>query len=148
MAEHRFALPYDTDGVVVKVDDLDRRLRLGAASKVPRWAVAFKYPPQEEATRIRRIWASVGRTGILTPVVEFDPVQLSGATVSNATLHNEDEMRRKDVRQGDWVLVRRAGEVIPEVVKPLPERRTGRGDLLHLPVRLPGVRGPGGARGG
>jgi DNA ligase (NAD+) len=137
MAEHRFALPYDTDGVVVKVDDLDRRRRLGAASKIPRWAVAFKYPPQEEATRIRRIWASVGRTGILTPVVEFDPVQLSGATVSNATLHNEDEMRRKDVRQGDWVLVRRAGEVIPEVVKPLPERRTGEETFFTFPSACP-----------
>ncbi len=125
MAQRRFELPYDTDGVVVKVDDLDWRRRLGAASKSPRWAVAFKYPPQEEATRVRRIWASVGRTGILTPVVDFDPVRLSGATVSRATLHNEDEMRRKDILEGDWVLVRRAGEVIPEVVKPLVERRTG-----------------------
>jgi DNA ligase (NAD+) len=137
MAERRFELPYDTDGVVVKVDDLDWRRRLGAASKFPRWAVAFKYPPQEEATHIRRIWASVGRTGILTPVVEFDPVRLSGAMVSNATLHNEDEMRRKDVRQGDWILVRRAGEVIPEVVKPLPERRTGGEELFVFPSACP-----------
>jgi len=137
MAERRFALPYDTDGMVVKVDDLDRRQRLGAASKFPRWAAAFKYPPQEEATRIRRIWASVGRTGVLTPVVEFDPVQLSGARISNATLHNEDEMRRKDVRQGDWILVRRAGEVIPEVVKPLPERRTGEETFFTFPTTCP-----------
>jgi DNA ligase (NAD+) len=137
MAERRFALPYDTDGIVVKVDDLDRRQRLGAASKFPRWAAAFKYPPQEEATRIRRIWASVGRTGVLTPVVEFDPVVLSGATVTNATLHNEDEMRRKDVRQGDWILVRRAGEVIPEVVKPLPERRTGEEAFFTFPSACP-----------
>ncbi len=137
MANRRFQLPYDTDGVVVKVDDLDWRRRLGAASKFPRWAAAFKYPPQEEATRIRRIWASVGRTGILTPVVEFDPVRLSGAMVSNATLHNEDEMRRKDVRQGDWILVRRAGEVIPEVVKPLPERRTGSEELFVFPTACP-----------
>jgi DNA ligase (NAD+) len=137
MAEHRFQLPYDTDGVVVKVDDLDWRQRLGAATKSPRWAAAFKYPPQEEATHIRRIWASVGRTGILTPVVEFDPVRLSGAMVSNATLHNEDEMRRKDVRQGDWVLVRRAGEVIPEVVKPLPERRTGAEEFFTFPAACP-----------
>jgi len=137
MADRRFQLPYDTDGVVVKVDDLDRRRRLGAATKFPRWAAAFKYPPQEEATRIRRIWASVGRTGILTPVVEFDPVRLSGAMVSNATLHNEDEMRRKDVRQGDWVLVRRAGEVIPEVVKPLPERRTGAEEFFVFPIACP-----------
>src|SRR5574340_543612 len=137
MAEGRFQLPYDTDGIVVKVDDLDWRRRLGAASKFPRWAVAFKYPPQEEATRIRRIWASVGRTGILTPVVDFDPVRLSGATVSRATLHNEDEMRRKDILEGDWVLVRRAGEVIPEVVKPLPERRTGEERPFVFPATCP-----------
>ncbi|BDG08971.1 NAD-dependent DNA ligase LigA [Anaeromyxobacter paludicola] len=137
MERRRFELPYDTDGVVVKVDDLDWRRRLGAASKFPRWAAAFKYPPQEEATRVRTIWASVGRTGILTPVVEVDPVQLSGATVSRATLHNEDEMRRKDIRQGDWVLIRRAGEVIPEVVKPLPERRTGEETFFEFPSRCP-----------
>jgi DNA ligase (NAD+) len=137
MAERRFALPYDTDGVVVKVDDLDWRRRLGAASKFPRWAVAFKYPPQEEATRIRRIWASVGRTGILTPVVDFEPVRLSGAMVSRATLHNEDEMRRKDVLEGDWILVRRAGEVIPEVVLPLKERRTGEERPFAFPTECP-----------
>ena len=137
MERRRFELPYDTDGVVVKVDDLDWRRRLGAASKFPRWVAAFKYPPQEEATRVRAIWASVGRTGILTPVVEVDPVQLSGATVSRATLHNEDEMRRKDIRQGDWVLIRRAGEVIPEVVKPLPERRTGAETFFEFPRHCP-----------
>jgi DNA ligase (NAD+) len=137
MAERRFELPYDTDGVVVKVDDLDYRRRLGAASKFPRWAAAFKYPAQEEATRVKEIWASVGRTGILTPVVEVDPVRISGATVSRATLHNEDEMRRKDVRIGDWVLIRRAGEVIPEVVKTLPERRTGEERLFEFPKSCP-----------
>jgi DNA ligase (NAD+) len=137
MAERRFELPYDTDGVVVKVDDLDHRRRLGAASKFPRWAAAFKYPPQEEATRITRIWASVGRTGILTPVVDVEPVRLSGALVSHATLHNEDEMRRKDIREGDWVLVRRAGEVIPEVVKSLPERRTGAERAFVFPTSCP-----------
>src|SRR5574340_1833581 len=124
MAEGRFQLPYDTDGIVVKVDDLDWRSRLGAASKFPRWAVAYKYPPQEEATRVVEIRAQVGRTGVLTPVAVVEPVRLSGATVTNATLHNEDELRRKDVRIGDWVLMRRAGEVIPEVVKVLKERRT------------------------
>ena len=137
MADHRFELPYDTDGVVVKVDDLDWRRRLGAASKFPRWAAAFKYPPQEEATRVKAIWASVGRTGILTPVVELEPVRLSGATVTRATLHNEDEMRRKDILVGDWVLVRRAGEVIPEVVKPLPERRTGEERRFEFPGQCP-----------
>lgn len=137
MAERRFALPYDTDGLVVKVNDLDAQRRLGAASKFPRWAVAFKYPPQEETARVERIWASVGRTGVLTPVVEVTPVQLGGATVSRATLHNEDEMRRKDIRVGDWVLIRRAGEVIPEVVKPIPERRTGHERHFTFPSTCP-----------
>jgi DNA ligase (NAD+) len=137
MAKRRFELPYDTDGVVVKVDDLDRRRRLGAAAKTPRWAVAFKYPPQEEATQVVEIFASVGRTGVLTPVVVVKPVQLSGATVTNATLHNEDELRRKDVRIGDWVLMRRAGEVIPEVVKSLPERRTGAEREFAFPRACP-----------
>ncbi len=137
MAERRFALPYDTDGIVVKVDDLDWRRRLGAASKFPRWAVAFKYPPQEEETQVKEIWASVGRTGILTPVVEVSPVRISGALVSRATLHNEDEMRRKDILVGDWVLIRRAGEVIPEVVTPLKERRTGAERPFAFPAECP-----------
>jgi len=137
MAERRFSLPWDTDGLVVKVNDLDLQKRLGAASKFPRWAVAFKYPPQEETTRVERIWASVGRTGVLTPVVEVTPVRLGGATVSRATLHNEDEMRRKDVRIGDTVLVRRAGEVIPEVVKVITERRTGDERPFVFPDRCP-----------
>jgi DNA ligase (NAD+) len=137
MAEARFQLPYETDGVVVKMDDLDWRRRLGAASKFPRWAVAFKYPPQEEETQVRDIWPSVGRTGILTPVVEVNPVRISGAVVSRATLHNEDEMRRKDVLIGDWVLIRRAGEVIPEVVKPLKERRTGAERRFEFPPTCP-----------
>jgi DNA ligase (NAD+) len=137
MSARRFELPYDTDGIVVKVDDLDLRARLGAASKAPRWAVAYKYPPQEEETQVERIWASVGRTGVLTPVVEVKPVRISGAVVSRATLHNEDEMRRKDIRIGDWVLIRRAGEVIPEVVKPLPERRSGAERPFEFPAACP-----------
>jgi DNA ligase (NAD+) len=137
MATLRHALPFDTDGIVVKVDDLDRQRRLGAASRTPRWAVAYKYPPQEEVTQVLDIQASVGRTGVLTPVVVVKPVQLSGATVSNATLHNEDELRRKDVRIGDWVLMRRAGEVIPEVVMVLPERRTGSERAFAFPPACP-----------
>jgi len=137
LASGRFAFPYDTDGIVVKVDDLDLRQRLGAASKTPRWAVAFKYPPQEEATRVTRIWASVGRTGRLTPVAEVEPVRLGGAVVSRATLHNEDELRRKDIRVGDVVLIRRAGEVIPEVVKALTERRTGQETEFRFPAECP-----------
>jgi DNA ligase (NAD+) len=137
LASGRFAFPYDTDGIVVKVDDLDLRQRLGAASKTPRWAVAFKYPPQEEATRVTRIWASVGRTGRLTPVAEVEPVRLGGALVARATLHNEDELRRKDIRVGDWVLIRRAGEVIPEVVMALVERRTGGETEFRFPAECP-----------
>ncbi len=137
MAERRFGLPYDTDGLVVKVNDLDLQKRLGAASKFPRWAAAFKFPPQEETTRVERIWASVGRTGVLTPVAEVTPVRLGGATVSRATLHNEDELRRKDVRVGDLVLIRRAGEVIPEVVKSIPERRTGAEREFVFPSHCP-----------
>jgi DNA ligase (NAD+) len=137
MEQRRFGLPYDTDGVVVKVDDLDWRRRLGAATKFPRWAVAYKYPPQEEATQVLDIVASVGRTGVLTPVAVVRPVVLSGATVTNATLHNEDELRRKDVRIGDWVLMRRAGEVIPEVVKVLPQRRSGGEREFRFPERCP-----------
>jgi len=137
MALRRFALPYDTDGVVVKVDDLDWRRRLGAASKSPRWAVAFKYPPQEETTEVERISASVGRTGVLTPVVEVRPVSLGGVTVARATLHNEDEMRRRDILIGDVVLIRRAGEVIPEVVKSIKERRTGKERPFIFPTSCP-----------
>jgi DNA ligase (NAD+) len=137
MASRRFELPYDTDGMVVKVDDLDWRRRLGAASRSPRWAAAYKYPPQEEATVVRSIWASVGRTGVLTPVAELEPVRLSGALVSRATLHNEDELKRKDVRVGDTVFVRRAGEVIPEVVKVVKERRTGAEREFVFPSQCP-----------
>jgi len=140
MASERHGLPFDTDGIVVKVDDLDRQRRLGAAARTPRWAVAFKYPPQEEVTQVLDIQASVGRTGVLTPVVVVRPVQLSGATVTNATLHNEDELRRKDVRIGDWVLMRRAGEVIPEVVMVLPERRTGAEREFSFPAACPVCR--------
>jgi DNA ligase (NAD+) len=137
MASERHGLPFDTDGIVVKVDDLDRQRRLGAASRTPRWAVAFKYPPQEEVTQVLDIVPSVGRTGVITPVAVVSPVQLSGATVTNATLHNEDELRRKDVRIGDWVLMRRAGEVIPEVVMVLPERRTGAEREFRFPEACP-----------
>ena len=137
MASRRFDLDYDTDGVVVKVNLLDWQKRLGFASKNPRWAVAFKYPPQEQVTLVRDIWASVGRTGVLTPVVEVEPVQLSGAVISRATINNEDELRRKDVRIGDHVLIRRAGEVIPEVIKSIPERRTGIERMFIFPEHCP-----------
>lgn len=114
--EHRHDLPYEIDGVVVKVDDLARRADLGATSKAPRWAIAYKFPPEERTTTLLDIKVSVGRTGRATPYAVLEPVFVGGVTVSQATLHNEDQVRAKDVRPGDTVMVRRAGDVIPEVL--------------------------------
>jgi DNA ligase (NAD+) len=123
IAAKRDKLPFDIDGVVYKVNDLALQRRLGFKTREPRWAVAHKYPAQEQMTRVLAIEIYVGRTGKLTPVAKLEPVFVGGTTVSNATLHNEDETRRKDVRIGDMVIVRRAGDVIPEVVAVVPERR-------------------------
>ena len=116
-------LPYETDGAVIKVASLEHQLSLGETSRAPRWAAAFKYPPEQKETVIQNITIQVGRTGVLTPVAELDPILVSGTTVSRATLHNQDEIDRKDVRIGDAVLVEKAGEIIPAVVKVLPEKR-------------------------
>ncbi len=121
----RERLDVDIDGVVVKVDSLDQQHRLGELSRSPRWAVAYKFKPRQAVTRVRDIVASVGRLGTITPVAELEPVALGGVTIANASLHNMDEIRRKDVRIGDWVVVERAGDVIPQVVKPLVDRRDG-----------------------
>jgi DNA ligase (NAD+) len=135
--EKRFDLPYQIDGMVVKVDDLAQQERLGATLKSPRWAVAYKFPPEEAVTRLREIVVSVGRTGVLTPTAVFDPVHLAGTTVSRATLHNEDLIREKDIRVGDYIVVHKAGDVIPEVVRSLPERRTGGEQVFRMPARCP-----------
>lgn len=133
----RHQLPYEIDGLVVKVDREDHRKRLGAVSKSPRWAVAYKFPPEEELTRVEAIEVQVGRTGALTPVAHLAPVYVGGVTVARATLHNDDELRRKDVRVGDQVYVRRAGDVIPEIVKVVTTRRTGDERPFAFPTHCP-----------
>ncbi len=130
-------LTYGTDGVVVKVDSLALQQELGHVSRSPRWAVAYKFPPEEEVTVVKDIIVSVGRTGALTPVAVMEPVVVSGSTVQHATLHNEDEVARKDVRIGDTVVVRKAGDVIPEVVSVIASKRTGRERKFKMPVRCP-----------
>ena len=120
---HRGDLDYDIDGVVVKVDGFDQQADLGFTARAPRWAIAFKFPPEEKTTVLREIRIQVGRTGVLTPVAEFDPVTVAGSTIARATLHNLDEIRRKDVRVGDTIIVHKAGDVIPEVVGPVLDKR-------------------------
>lgn len=127
MQKKRHELPYEIDGSVIKVDSEDQRRRLGAVSRTPRWAVAWKFPAEEEAPTVEDIFVSVGRTGALTPVAFLKPVHVGGVTVSRATLHNEDELRRKDVRKGDRVFLRRAGDVIPEIVRVIAESRPPQG---------------------
>ncbi len=137
IAAQRNDEPYEMDGVVVKVDSEDERRRLGFVSRAPRWAVAYKLPPQEETTVVESIDVNVGRTGALTPVAHLRPVRVGGVTVSNASLHNEGELRRKDVRVGDTVLVRRAGDVIPEIVQVVPEGRPHGAAPYVFPARCP-----------
>ncbi|AGC47503.1 DNA ligase [Myxococcus stipitatus DSM 14675] len=133
----RHELPFEVDGMVVKVDDEDQRKRLGQVSKSPRWAVAYKFPPEEESTEVLDIGIQVGRTGALTPVAHLKPVKVGGVTVARATLHNEDELRRKDVRKGDTVFVRRAGDVIPEIVSTVLSKRPPDSQPFEFPKHCP-----------
>ncbi|HET7031326.1 MAG TPA: NAD-dependent DNA ligase LigA [Candidatus Limnocylindrales bacterium] len=135
--DERHGLPYETDGVVVKVDRLDHQARLGIVSRAPRWAIAYKFPPEQVETVVENIVAYVGRTGTLTPVAHLRPAKVAGSTVARATLHNLDEVRRKDIRIGDHVVLQKAGDVIPEVVRPIVEQRTGDEREWDMPGRCP-----------
>ncbi len=135
--EHRHDVEWEIDGVVVKVDQVALQQELGATSRAPRWAIAYKFPPEERTTLLRRIEVHTGRTGIVTPFAVLEPVYVGGVTVTTATLHNEDEVRRKDVREGDTVIVRRAGDVIPEVVGPVLSRRPKGARPWRFPERCP-----------
>jgi DNA ligase (NAD+) len=146
----RASLPFEIDGAVFKVDDLALQRDLGELARVPRWAIAYKFPPHQENTRVLDIFASVGRTGVLTPVAKLEPVQVGGVTVSNASLHNQDEVERKDVRVGDTVVVQRAGDVIPQIVGVVKSLRPRGTHPWRLPERCPAcdakvVREEGGA---
>lgn len=135
--EHRHDVEWEIDGVVIKVDQVALQEELGATSRAPRWAIAYKFPPEERTTLLRRIAVHTGRTGIVTPFAVLEPVYVGGVTVTTATLHNEDEVRRKDVREGDTVIVRRAGDVIPEVVGPVLSRRPPGARPWRFPERCP-----------
>jgi DNA ligase (NAD+) len=135
--DERHHLPYETDGVVVKVDRYDQQERLGVVGRAPRWAIAYKFPPEQVETVVEDIVPYVGRTGTLTPVAHMTAVKVAGSTVTRATLHNLDEVRRKDIRIGDHVVLQKAGDVIPEVVRPILEQRTGAEREFEMPERCP-----------
>ncbi|MDH4223197.1 MAG: NAD-dependent DNA ligase LigA, partial [candidate division Zixibacteria bacterium] len=135
--DKRDKLDYELDGIVIKVNDFELQKKLGELSRSPRWAVAWKFPPQQETTIIKDILVNVGRTGALTPVAILEPVRVGGVEISRATLHNEDEINKKDVRIGDTVLVQRAGDVIPEVVMVIKNKRTGKEKKFVFPEKCP-----------
>ena len=135
--DERHHLPYETDGVVVKVDRFDQQARLGIVSRAPRWAIAYKFPPEQVESVVEDIVPYVGRTGTLTPVAHLTPTKVAGSTVARATLHNLDEVRRKDIRIGDHVVLQKAGDVIPEVVRPIVEKRTGAEREFEMPATCP-----------
>ncbi len=138
----RHELPYETDGLVVKVDSLEAQQQLGSTAKDPRWAMAYKFPAEQALTVLLDIETGVGRTGVLTPTAVLEPVRLAGTTVSRASLHNEDYLREKDIRIGDTVRIHKAGEIIPEVLGVLPEKRTGAERVFSMPKECPECGGP------
>lgn len=140
--ERRNTLPYEIDGVVVKVNSFAQQEAMGYTARAPRWAIAFKFPPEEKTTLLRDITVQVGRTGKLTPVAELDPVRVAGSTVARATLHNEDEVRRKDVRVGDTIIVRKAGDVIPEILGPVLSLRPADAQPWEMPRVCPSCQSP------
>ncbi|GBD34905.1 DNA ligase [bacterium HR36] len=140
--QRRHELEYETDGFVVKVNDYQQRDRLGFTSKAPRWAIAYKIELWQASTRIKNIFVQVGKTGVLTPVAELEPVQIAGTTVSRVSLHNADEIKRKDIHIGDWVVVEKAGKIIPHVVRVESEKRTGQEKPYHFPNRCPACHEP------
>lgn len=137
LVNQREQLPYEIDGMVIKVNNFDQQNRIGIKTRSPRWAIAYKFPARQETTQILDIISQVGRTGALTPVANMKPVNIGGVEVSRATLHNQDEINKKDIRIGDWVVVQRAGDVIPEVVKVIKSRRTGNEKKYHIPNTCP-----------
>jgi DNA ligase (NAD+) len=142
LRETRDGLPYEADGVVIKVDAFEKRRQAGTISRSPRWAIAAKFPAEQKITRLVDIQVSVGRTGVLTPVAVLEPVRIRGVEITSATLHNEDEIESKDLRVGDWVVVQRAGDVIPQVVSPVVERRTGDERRFVMPSQCPSCSSP------
>lgn len=135
--ENRPDLSYDIDGIVIKVDSYDQQDELGTTAKSPRWAIAYKFPAEEVVTQLKDIELSIGRTGVVTPTALLEPVRVAGTTVQRASLHNEDLIREKDIKLGDYVVIKKAGDIIPEVVNVLPERRTGEEVDFHMPTHCP-----------
>ncbi|MCX6005348.1 MAG: NAD-dependent DNA ligase LigA, partial [Chloroflexi bacterium] len=135
--EQREQLPYDADGVVIKVNSISQQDELGYVGHDPRWAIAYKFPEVQATTRLLKIEINVGRTGSLNPYAVLEPINVGGVTIKHATLHNEDDIHRKDIRIGDWVLIQRAGEVIPEIVEPIVSRRTGAEQVFYMPATCP-----------
>ena len=138
----RDTLPYEVDGIVVKVNDKALQEELGVISRSPRWAIALKFPARQKTTKLKAVNIQVGRTGALTPVAILEPVEVGGVTISRATLHNFDEIKRLGVKIGDTVLVERAGDVIPHIVKVIPEKRTGREKEISIPEKCPVCKSP------